>query len=204
MSPQTSFIILPPALVPHSLSLSSPLSVIHPLFSARCDQLGDISCTDIPGDGTSTGRTLLHLSSPCPPLSFSSPHLVVLSLLLLLPVSSPAFSLQSKQTSLLSRSPLNRELSSLMLPTVTHQPQPSSPPSLQSSILLFLSPLCSGYTLTVMHLPSSPLPSLLQLYSTFPFFSPLPSPLLYLALSRLPFTMTDLSSLLYANRSPVS
>lgn len=41
------------------------------------------------------------------------------------------------------------------------------------------------------------------LFHPFLFFSS-PFAFLYLALSRLPFTMTDLSSLLYANRSPVS
>lgn len=90
------------------------------------------------------------------------------------PVGSPLF---------FSASANNLALSSLTEPTVTYQPQPPSLPSRHSSILLFLTPLCSGYMLTVTHLPSSPLPSLLQLYSTpFLFSSPLAS--LYLALSR--------------------
>lgn len=61
----TSFVTIP--LFLRSLSLSSPLSVTLPLFSARCDQLGDISPTDIPGDRTSGGHALLHLSSFCLP-----------------------------------------------------------------------------------------------------------------------------------------
>lgn len=73
-----------------SLSLSCPLSVTFPLFSARCDQLGDISPTDIPGDRTSS-RLLL------PPLSFSSPHQAVLSSLLLFPLGSPTSPRQCKQ-----------------------------------------------------------------------------------------------------------
>lgn len=68
-------------LVLHSLSLSS---VTLPLFSARCDQLGDISPADIPGD-----RALRRPRSPSslpllPPFSLFSPHLAVLSLLLLI------------------------------------------------------------------------------------------------------------------------
>lgn len=68
-------------LVLHSLSLSS---VTLPLFPARCDQLGDISPADIPGD-----RALRRPRSPSslpllPPFSFFSPHLAVLSLLLLI------------------------------------------------------------------------------------------------------------------------
>lgn len=56
------------------LSPSSPsLSVTIPLFSARCDQLGDISPTDIPGDRTSGGHALLHLSSFCLPSLSSRP-----------------------------------------------------------------------------------------------------------------------------------
>lgn len=171
----------------HSLSLSCPLSVTFPLFSARCDKLGDISPTDIPGDRTSS-RLLL------PPLSFSSPHQAVLSRQLLSPPRLPYFSPAVQTTDLAPLSfffPPSISLSSLTAPTVTYQPQPFYPASLLSSILLLLFPFCSGYMLTVTHLPSSPLPSLLRLYST-PFF--FPSPFLYLALSRLPFTMTDLSS----------
>lgn len=66
----TSFIIIP-LYLSSTASLSSPLSVTHPLFSACCDQLGDISPTDIPGDRTSAGHILLHLSSSC--LSLVSP-----------------------------------------------------------------------------------------------------------------------------------
>lgn len=59
--------VTPPFLSSTLLSPSSPFSVTLPLFSARCDQLGDISPTDIPGDRTSGGHALLHLSSPCLP-----------------------------------------------------------------------------------------------------------------------------------------
>lgn len=61
----TSFLPIP--LFSHSLCMSSPRSVTLPLFSARCDQLGDISPTNIPGDRTSGGHALLHLSSFCLP-----------------------------------------------------------------------------------------------------------------------------------------
>ena len=63
----TSLGIAPLFLSSTLLSPSSPFSVTLPLFSARCDQLGDISPTDIPGDRTSGGHALLHLSSPCLP-----------------------------------------------------------------------------------------------------------------------------------------
>lgn len=119
------------------------------------------------------------------------------------PRQLPFFSWQTTDlTPLLS--PLhNLAHSSLTEPTVTYQPQPSSPQSLQSSILLFHFPLCFGYMLTATHLPSplsSPLPSLVYSNPSFPCAFAF----LYLTLSRLPFTITDLSTLLYANRSPVS
>lgn len=66
LSVLTSFAIIPVPVL-HSLSLSCPLSVTLPLFSARCDQLGYFSPTDIPGDRTSGGHALLHLSSFCLP-----------------------------------------------------------------------------------------------------------------------------------------
>lgn len=151
---------------------------------------------------------LLHLSSFCLP-SVSPLHTWLSCHSRSSSLSSPLlFSLQSKQqTSLFCfflPPSLSLTLSSLPAPTVTYQLQPSCPPSVQSSILLFLCPVHSGYMLTVTHLPFSLLPSLLQLYSTPFLFFPSPFAFLYLVLSRLAFTMTDLSSLLYANRSPVS
>ncbi|XP_056238467.1 uncharacterized protein LOC130173330 [Seriola aureovittata] len=92
----------PPVLVLHSLCLSSPLSVTLPLFSARCDQLGDISPTDIPGDRTSGGHALLHLSSLCLP-SVSPLHTWLSCHSCSSSLSSPLSSRQSRQqTSLLS------------------------------------------------------------------------------------------------------
>lgn len=95
------------------------------------------------------------------------------------PRQLPFFSWQTTDLNPLLGPLHNLVLSSLTEPTVTYQPKTSSPLSLQSSILLFLSLLCSGYMLTVTHLPSSPLssplPSLPLLYST-PFLFPLPLP----------------------------
>lgn len=62
-----------PVPVLRSPSLSSAPPVTIPLFSACCDQLGDISPTDIPGDRTSGGHALLHLSSFCLPSLSSRP-----------------------------------------------------------------------------------------------------------------------------------
>ena len=58
----TPYVIIP-LFLSSAATASSPLSVTLPLFPARCDQLGDISPRVIPGDRTSGGRALLHLSS---------------------------------------------------------------------------------------------------------------------------------------------
>lgn len=165
-----------------------------------CDQLGGINPTDIPGDRASGGHALLHVSSSSLPPSFSSPHLAVLSLLLHLFVIHHLF---------FSITSANNRPHSFAVPSQSHTLIPYCSDSDGSDLAFspaFLGPsvLCtSGCLLTVMHLTSLPLPSLLQLNSTLFFFSS-PFAFLYLALSRLLFTMTDRSSLLYANHSPVS
>ena len=66
-----TFLVITPLF---SSSTLDTRSVMLPLFSAHCDQLGDISPTDISGDRTSGGRILLHLSlSASPPFLLSTP-----------------------------------------------------------------------------------------------------------------------------------
>lgn len=123
-------------LVLHSLSLSS---VTLPLFSARCDQLGDISPADIPGD-----RALRRPRSPSslpllPPFSFFSPHLVVLSLLLL--ISSTFLS----STNNLTRAPPSTNLT------------PYSADSDISALLSSVSPLIYPSFFFPLYVPLCPL-----------------------------------------------
>lgn len=144
-------------LVLHSLFLSS---VTLPLFSACCDQLGDISPTDIPGD-----RTLMRPRSPSsllllPRLSFFSPHLAVLSLLLHLLLSSSSFLSSTNNRA----QPPHQPISHLTLLTVTYQP--SSPLSLHWSTPPFPFPFM------LPSAPCAPTP-----FHPVPFFFPFPTPL---------------------------
>lgn len=127
-------------LVLHSLSLSS---VTLPLFSARCDQLGDISPADIPGD-----RALRRPRSPSsllllPPFSFFSPHLAVLSLLLLL-ISSTFLS----STNNLTRAPPSTNLTPYSadsdIPALLSSVSPLIYPSFFFPLYVPLCPLCTN------------------------------------------------------------
>lgn len=164
-----------------------------------CDQLGGINPTDIPGDRASGGHALLHVSSSSLP-SVSPLHTWL---------SCHSCSTSLSSTTFFSITRANNRPHSFAVPSQSRALIPYCSDSDGSDLafspaFLGSSVLCtSGCLLTVMHLTSSPLPSLLQLNSTLFFFSS-PFAFLYLALSRLLFTMTDRSSLLYANHSPVS
>lgn len=161
------------------------------LFSARCDQLTDISATDIAGDRTLGGHGLLHL------LSFRLPSVSSLHTWLTL------HSCSSSQITDLA--PLLGLLCKLVLSSLT-EAIVTYPPLLclsnhLSSFFFSLYVLATWWHWHIfLFVPSSL--SAPTLFHSFTF--PVAFAFLYLALSRLPFTMRDLSFLLYANRSPVS
>lgn len=187
-----------------SLPLSPPLSVTLPLFSARCDQLGDISPTDIPGDRTSGGHALLHLSSFCLP-SVSPLHIWLSCHSCSTSPSAPLL-FMAVQTTDLAPLQFSPPQSRALIPRGADSDISAS--ALLSSVSPVIYPPFPLLFMFRLHADSdaSPFfPSALSAPTLFhPFLFSSPFAFLYLALSRLPFTMTDLSSLLYANRSPVS
>lgn len=188
----------------HSLSLSSSLSVTLPPFSARCDQLGDISPTDFPGDRTSGGHGLLHLSSFC--LPSVSPLHTWLSCHSCSSLPSAPLLFSAVQTTDLAPRPFPPLQYRTLIPHGADSDTSAS--ALLSSVSPVIYPPFPLPFMFWLHADSdaSPFfPSALSAPTLFhPFLFSSPFAFLYLALSRLPFTMTDLSSLLYANRSPVS
>lgn len=150
-------------ILPHFLCQSFSF-VTLPLFPARCDQLRDISATDIPGDRTSGVHGLLHLLSFRLP-SVSSPH----TWLSLHSCSSSQITDLAPLLGLLCK----LVLSSLTETMVAYHPSSRSPiiyPPFSSPFMFWL----HGDIGTSSFFPIlSPLPSLLLLCST-PLLFPLP------------------------------